>query len=93
MAVKKSNTSIEVYKCHTKGKPDLVKSLVNLADQSKAALLEHTILDFVIHSMPGDQQLAERERVIVGTSDFRVMMYSIEPLATMIEMKVESSIW
>ena len=34
MAAKKSNTAIEVFKCHTKGKPELVRSLANLADQS-----------------------------------------------------------
>jgi hypothetical protein len=48
------------------------------------------VLDFLIYSSAGDQKLAERERVLVSTSDFRVAMYSIEPQQKLSEIRVES---
>lgn len=37
MAAKKGNSAIEVFKCNTKGKPELVRSLTNLADNSRSS--------------------------------------------------------
>lgn len=39
MAAKKSNSSIVVFKCHTKTKPDLVTTVTNICDQSRSKMI------------------------------------------------------